>query len=364
MKRNRSRSKLAVGLVVSALVLAACGDGADADERVELSTLDSPHSEQIGALAAAAADSGQTELVIYGSSAEEKQPAWDLFTKRYGITVKAQNLVGTALTSKLEQEKASGKVIADVIQSTKPTAQARADEGYYQAFTPVTVDENIHPISDAGEGLFYAPTASVFGMVYNTQRDSEEEIPQTWDDLLKPEWKDQLALLDPKAQNGTTLAFATLASAGVIDDQWLKNLAANGASNSGDAATMLRQIATGEHPIGVGIPQHMVWKAAKDGAPVGMSLSTGGGTVVTPVIYGLMNNAPHSAAAELFITWLYTKEAQEAMAALGEMPLLSGAQAPEGVASLDQIDNVVEVARGDVLYEKMTAIVGLNQVLY
>lgn len=46
------------------------------------------------------------------------------------------------------------------------------------------------------------------------------------------------------------------------------------------------------------------------------------------------------------------------------MPLLAGAQASEGISSLNQIDNVVGVARGDTLHKKMTDIMGLNPTLY
>ena len=47
------------------------------------------------------------------------------------------------------------------------------------------------------DGYWFASNISPYGIVYNTELVSEAEAPKTWQDLLDPKWKDQVAIAHP-----------------------------------------------------------------------------------------------------------------------------------------------------------------------
>ena len=80
-----------------------------------------------------------------------------------------------------------------------------ADEGLLQPYAPTwaeSIDAQYKDAQDRWFGTYRSPIA----IVYNSRGRNAEDVPQTWDDLLKPEWNDLISIRKP-LESGTMRTF-------------------------------------------------------------------------------------------------------------------------------------------------------------
>ncbi len=80
-----------------------------------------------------------------------------------------------------------------------------ADEGLLEPYAPTwadTIDAQYKDEEDRWFGTYRSPIA----IVYNSRGRRADDVPQTWDDLLKPEWKDLISIRKP-LESGTMRTF-------------------------------------------------------------------------------------------------------------------------------------------------------------
>ena len=180
--------------LVMILALAACGQSAapaaaptpePAKEEAPAAPAD-PMEELIAAAKA------EGELVVYGSCEEEYlAAACQNFEKLYGIKTTYQRLSTGEVPAKIEEE--NGKPSADVwFGGTNNPYDSLAAKGFLDnSYVPMNASHLTKDIYKDPNGYWYGIYTGLLGFMVNKDELDRMglEAPQSWDDLLKPEYK-------------------------------------------------------------------------------------------------------------------------------------------------------------------------------
>ncbi len=313
-----SKSRLihvSVLIVLLALSLAACAPAAPATTAPEPTKAAAPSAMQ--ALIDAAKAEGTLTTIALPHDWCNYGEAIETFKTKYGMQV-----------NELNPDAGSGDEI-EAIKANKdnkgPQAPDVIDVGY--GFGPQIVDEklvqpykvstwdSIPADSKHADGYWYGDYYGV--LAFEVNADVVKNVPQDWADLLKPEFKGQVALAgDPRAsaQAQMSVYAAALANGGSLDNvapglDYFKKL--NEAGNFVPVIAKQATVAKGETPV------IMRWdynaladKAALAGNPNIEVVIPKTGVIAGVYIQAISAYAPHPNAAKLWMEFLYSDEGQ------------------------------------------------------
>ncbi|WP_162620179.1 ABC transporter substrate-binding protein [Corynebacterium provencense] len=295
----------------------ASDNAATADGRAGVSDED---NKTLDDLYAAAKDGGQSSVNLYSAYAPtDPNTGIGIALKKFedtfpGITVKSTLISGAELISRTDGETASGNNQGDLVLSGPSDIGYLADNNYLDAFEPVTArdvdSEYSHP-----DGLYTIPFQSLFGIVYNTDAVTADEVPDSLDDLLDPEWNDRVTFAQPNGFGPSDFSITTLVEAEAIDEDDLQRISDaipvdNRSASAPDAVTA---VAEGRYDLALWGPSQVAATQATLGAPISVG-SIPDLQVLNGPGLGLLKNAPSPDAAKLLETWLFTPTAQKLIA--------------------------------------------------
>lgn len=131
-------------------------------------------------------------LLFYTSSVPTSTgPLSEAFQEKYGLEVEVNRLDGADLVPRVLEEYAAGQHLADLIETTTETLIPLGEQGVLQQFT-VQEQDTFGPGAIDDSGLFAVTRESYIGLAYNTNMLSENEVPQTYQDLLDPKWRGKM----------------------------------------------------------------------------------------------------------------------------------------------------------------------------
>ncbi|NLO84910.1 MAG: ABC transporter substrate-binding protein [Clostridiales bacterium] len=212
-------------------------------------------AEEIDADLIAAAQA-EGELTVYGSCEEAyMNAACDHFQELYGIKVNRQRLSTGEVAAKIEEE--NGNPSADVWfgGTTDPYNESIA-KGLLQAYEAKNASHLMGDMYRDAEGYWYGIYKGILGFMVNTEELERMglEIPQSWDDLLKPEYEGLVWLSNPNTAGTAKLVINTMIQMKGHDEAMEyfvaldKNVAQYTKSGSGPS----KKVGLGECVIGVG----------------------------------------------------------------------------------------------------------------
>ena len=139
-----------------------------------------------------AAAKAEGELVVYGSCEEDYlAAACNKFQELYGIKTSYQRMSTGEVPAKIAEEK--GKPSADVWfgGTNNPYDTAAADGLLDNSYVPVNAAHLLKDMYKDPNGYWYGIYTGLLGFMVNKPELERLglEVPQTWDDLLKPEYK-------------------------------------------------------------------------------------------------------------------------------------------------------------------------------
>ncbi|WP_162893132.1 ABC transporter substrate-binding protein [Microbacterium halotolerans] len=344
-------TKIASGLLALTFLLSACsidgapGDGAtpggDVPPMDDVQALGGDAAvDAIDELYEAAIEAGQTTVTVYGPGETDKQSIYDeLFLARFPeISVTGVYLLGPDYAARLEGEFASGQHVADLVQAGDTSISPGLPQDYYEAFRPVTASEMDQSSYSDANGMVWAASGTAFGHMYNTTQLAPADAPQGWEDLLDPALAGRITT-DDVARNGA--GFGTLSHLlwdGTADTEYIEGLAAQDIVFQASSPASGNAVATGEYALQSWYPMPFYIRDQAAGAPVEYVFPTEGGVHISPHYLGVVNGAPNPEAAKLLMTWLFTPEAQQAMAEIGYYPLVPGQPGVPGYPPIDDLD--------------------------
>ena len=245
--------------LVMALSLVACGDKTPANDQQQggsdgdTATYPEYFNGMEDLIAAAQAEG---ELVVYGSCEEEYlAAACQHFQDVFGIKTTYQRLSTGEVQGKVEEE--NGNPSADVwFGGTTDPYNVCAAEGLLEAYDAANASHLVGDMYRDKDGYWYGIYKGILGFMVNTEELERLglEAPQSWDDLLKPEYKGLVWMSNPNTAGTAKLIINTMVQLKGHDEAMKyfveldKNIAQYTKSGSGPS----KKVGIGECVIGIG----------------------------------------------------------------------------------------------------------------
>jgi iron(III) transport system substrate-binding protein len=354
--RRARRSALAV-TAVCGLLLVGCGEsagGADnpgagepgsAAETFDSFNAMSGQARQ-DALVAAAEEEGA--LVFYTASSG-MDPVIGAFEDTYDISVDLYSGQSDTVLQRIVQEYEAGFHGVDVFDDSEAFSVAQL--GYTHEYLNPELTDDIPGYDPASHVA--ATRLSVYTQAWNTDLVSEAEIPDTLDGFTDPKWDGRLSL-DPRDWIWYT---------GVMDyytgqegwseeqvDEMIQTLADYSVYNEGHTV-QAQLLLAGEFPVSLSVYTQSVDRET-EAADAPITWRKSDGSFISPLIFQaqgatLMKNAPHPAAAMLFVDFLLTE---------GQTILAQEDRTPTAIAQPGgPLDGIPNDDLHEVDFEKFTA---------
>lgn len=324
MTAPRVRAAVAAGLsAAAALALAACGSSssgtADSGAGAGKSAASATSAADFGgmdALVAAAKKEGTLNAIALPPDWANYGAVIAAFEKKYGIKVQDENPDGAsqdeinAITSRKGQGRAP-----DVVDLGNSFALSAAAQGILAPYKVATWDDIPAAQKDA-TGLRYDDYGGYVSIGCDAKH--VKVCPTTFADLLKPDYKGQVALNGDPTKSGSAFGgvfAAALASGGSLDDiqpglDFFHKLKANGNFNPVESTPAT--VEKGETPISIDW-DYLNAGYAKEFAAKGLDWKVAvpaDGQYAQYYSQAVNKYAPHPAAARLWEEFLYSAEGQ------------------------------------------------------
>ncbi|MCX6040657.1 MAG: extracellular solute-binding protein [Caldilinea sp.] len=308
------------GLVIFALSGCTAAVPAAAPEAAPAEATDAPAAEApagLEELVAAAQAEGELTVIALPHDWCNYGEVIETFKSKYGLTVNELN-PDAGSGDELEAIKANkdnkGPQAPDVIDVGFAFGQQAKDEGLIQPYKVSTWDTIPDDVKDP-DGYWYGDYYGVMSFMIN--KDVVANNPQTWADLLKEEYRSQVALSgDPRTSNQAILAVqnASLAAGGSLEDptaglSFFAEMNANGNLVPTIANNAL--VARGETPVRITWDYNALAGADSfEGNPPVEVVVPSDARLAGVYLQAISAYAPHPNAAKLWMEYLYSDEGQ------------------------------------------------------
>jgi len=299
----------------------------------------SAFAEEIDAdLIAAAKEEG--ELVVYGSCEEDYlAAAAQHFEELYGIKTQYQRLSTGEVPAKIEEE--NGNPSADVwFGGTNNPYDDLAAKGFLDnSYVPANAAHLTKDIYKNPDGYWYGIYTGILGFMVNKDELDRMglEAPQTWDDLLKEEYKGLIWLSNYNTAGTAKLVVNTILQMKGHDEgiKYLvaldKNIQVYTKSGSGPS----KNVGTGECVIGIGFLHDGVTQIVDNGYENIQLIIPQDGTTCEIGPVAIFKGAKHPNAAKLFMEYALSPECVNMAANYGSYQFLVLDNATQPQAAID-----------------------------
>lgn len=329
-------------LLLLALVFGACQAAPVTD------TAEAPSETVAGSAADEASTDGeatddvaQTLTVYSGRNENLVGPLIEQFREESGIDVQVRYGDTAEMAATILEEGDNSP--ADVFFGQDAGALgALAEAGRFVAL-PESLLEQVEPRFHSPEGLWIGVSGRARVLVYNTEELSEDELPASVTELTNEEWRGRVGWAPT---NGSFQSFVTALRTVAGQEaaaEWLSGMIANDVQAYSNNTAIVTAVGAGE--ISVGLVNH--YYLYRFLAEQGDSFSARNyhfpagdiGSMVNVAGVGIVDTSAHTAAAEEFITFLLSNEAQQYFATeTNEYPLAGdGVEINSALMPLDEI---------------------------
>jgi len=291
---------------------------------------------------AAAAELYPGEQALYTKAAQEGMvvsfdtgPEWANwkalfaeFKKRYPKVEITYNDIGSANTV-VALDKARHRPQADTAYYFAASALDAVKQDVVAPFTPVNF-EKLPPVFRDPQGRWFAIHSLNIAFLVNTKL--VKNVPQSWHDLLKPEYKNDVVYLDPRStgQGQVAVFGAAYAFGGSVDNpkpgtDFFGKLRAAGNVLRVEGTTPYAKFLKGEIPILIGYENDGLKAKYTDGmGDAAQVVIPSDATVSAPYAISLVKGAPDPDAAKLWMNLIMSDTGQALFAQGYVRPAVSG----------------------------------------
>lgn len=284
-------------------------------------------------------DEGETTtLTVYTSEPEDKVDEINeaFMSANPDIEVEVYRAGTGDLNARIAAEKESGSIEADILWAADaPTFETYAAAGdlveLQDIDTADLIDEAI------GADNFYVGTRIIPTVIaYNTEVVDEADLPQSWAELTDEAYADQLVMPDPAVSGAAAFNASVWKNNEELGEEWITALGQNQPMIAQSNGPTSQEIAGGGRPIGV-VVDYLVRDLNAEGSPIEVIYPTEGAPYVTEPA-GVFADSGNQEAAERYINFLLSTEAQEIAVEQNYLPVREDVGTPEGAPELAEIE--------------------------
>ncbi len=260
------------------------------------------------------------ELVVYSARVEPLiKPLFDAYTAKTGMPIRFVTDDAAPLIERLAAEGANSP--ADILLTVDAGELWNAAErGLLQPMKSPTLEASIPASLRDPQGRWVGLAVRARTIVYSTERVKPEEL-STYEALAQPQWRGKVCLRTSKKVYNQSLVAMLIAQHGEAKTEevvrgWVENLATSVFSND---TLLMKAIAAGQCDVGI-VNTYYFGRLIRDEPALPIKLfwadQQGVGVHVNVSGAGITAHAPHRAAAQKFLEWLATPDAQSLFANL------------------------------------------------
>ena len=292
--------------------------------------------------AAAAAPLMPEEERLYAEARKEGRVVWwtahyalsaaegvrNAFVARFpGIEVQFIRQTAQVIYQRLTQNLKAGVREVDVFASTDEAHYLTLKkQGVLAPYRPIGVDALPKAFRNIdAEDTYHVGALGLVLINYNTKLTAP---PQKWTDLLDGRWAGQITLGHPGFSG--YVGNWVVAMWDKYGWDYFTKLAKNNPKIGRSVNDTVTDIVSGERLVGAG-PDNFTLESRSQGNPINIQFPADDAIlIVSPV--GILKDAPHPNAAQLFENFYYTREYSLAMAAAFNYPLRDEVPPPSGIS--------------------------------
>ncbi|MEE4598346.1 extracellular solute-binding protein [Streptomyces sp. DSM 41524] len=328
--RRTGLAALTLGvLATSGIGTATAGPTKDASEEAQLQKL----------YKQALAEGGTLTVYAGGSEAGQNDFLKDAFVRKFP-NIKVNIVVDYSSThdARIDNQIAERHVVADVVHIQNLDDYPRwKKEGVLERYKPVGWDRVYGEFKDR-EG--YYTGLFVVGFSNVTATKLGDSAPVEAQDFLKPEFKNRLAFTYPNGDDAVLYYFKQLTDTYGFD--YLKKLLGQNPTFVRDASHL---IGTSDYDATFGTaggqpglsqqtyPQHSPW-------------------IAWPQTGAILKNAPHKAAAKLYLSWVLSKQTQQDVLGSWAWSVRNDVAAPSGRKGIFDYKNMNPLGLRDFMSDR------------
>lgn len=259
------------------------------------------------------------------------------FKKRYPAVEMAYNDLGSGATV-VTLDKSKNRPQADTAYYFGGSAIDAANKGLLTGFKPVNF-EKLPDVYRDKEGRWFIIHQLTIAFLVNTKL--VENIPQSWADLTKPEYKKAIVYLDPRSTGqGQVVSFAANYGAGgdmgniMPGMEYLAKLHNSGNIMRVEGTTPYAKFLKGEIPIWIGYENDGLKAKYQDGMGDGIAVVIPSeATVAAPYAISLVKNGPNPNSGKLWLNFIMTNTGQTTFAEGFVRPSVPDVKLPADIAN-------------------------------
>ncbi|MGP9574312.1 ABC transporter substrate-binding protein [Halomonas sp. H2] len=231
----------------------------------------------------------------------------------------------TQLMTRLRSELSAGVSNPDVLLiADSMTMESLKQEGHLQPYLSDERNGYDAELYDP-EGYYYGTKLITTGIVYNT---GAEHQPQSWQDLLGPDYKGLVTMPSPLYSGAALIHMAAISANPELGAEYYEALHANSTEAQGGNGGVFNAVAAGSKPYGIVVDFLPIREAAK-GSPVEFVFPEEGVSAVTEPV-AIMQDAKNLDAAQQFVDFVLSQQGQELVSQQGYLPARNDITPPEG----------------------------------
>ena len=273
----------------------------------------------------ASAQGASGKLVLYTSQPERDASQTVGAFKRVnpGVEVEIFRSGTSEIMAKLAAEFAAGQPKADVLLIADAATMETLKKGDRLMPYPQAKLAGFDPGAYDPDKTYFGSKLVTTGIAVNT---SAKTKPQSWADLVKPEYKGKIAMPSPLYSGAAAIMLGTMTARPDLGWNFFEQLKAGEAVAVRGNGAVLNAVANGEKTYGV-LVDFMAFNAKAKGSPIDFVFPAEGNPAVTEPV-AILKTTQNVAASKAFVDFILSDEGQKLAASMGYIPANPSAGSP------------------------------------
>lgn len=267
----------------------------------------------------------EQQLVLYATPDLPQTIAvvQDFFQKYPFLDIKVYPLEAEALVARVRNESHAGAPMCDILTGGGGLLQPLFQENLLASYQSLERERISETLTDSA-GFWSAYFINAYVLVYNTLSVKAGEIPKSYHDLLDPRWRGGRIAIDGTADGLLRGLAPTWGEERAVG--YLKRLAGQEPIMSRTSLSAVDAVHMGKARLAIARSAVVQGYKEKLRSPVDW-------TFLEPVVAQaecvmICAQAPHAAAARLFVNFVLSREGQRALASIEQVPVRRDKDAP------------------------------------